>query len=197
MPPFAEPPSKPEARRRLGLSTDHRTVLVLSGGHGVGNVASIVAAVERGCSAIGGHSTVIVVCGRNDTLRSVLFDLPGSPHVDRMVVGFIDNMHDYMSAADLVVTKSGGLTSAEALAVGVPMIVVDPIPGQERHNADMLVEGGAAMIALEEGQLTYKVQRALGDADWLKRAGDASRRMGRPMAGKEILGRVVEEIGAN
>jgi processive 1,2-diacylglycerol beta-glucosyltransferase len=193
MPEFAQRIPRPEARRKLGIAADRTTILVLSGGYGVGNVVDIVRSVEKGCSSVADRSfTLVVICGRNASLNLKLSGLEPLPNVSRHVFGFVDNMHDFMFASDLVVTKSGGLTSSEALAVGLPMIVVDPIPGQERHNADMLVEGGVALIALNEAQLEYKLRLALGTPDWMRKARDAAAAMGKATAGREILRKVLE-----
>ena len=66
-----------------------------------------------------------------------------------------------MACADLVVTKPGGLTTAESLAMGLPMIVIAPIPGQEEHNANFLLERGVALKAFDLATLEYRVSYLL------------------------------------
>src|SRR6185369_15806480 len=87
----------------------------------------------------------VVVAGRNVELRRQLAaeDRRHPTHV----LGFVTNMHEWMAASDLIVTKPGGLTSAEAMALGKPMFILNPIPGQEAANSDFLLERGAAVKA--------------------------------------------------
>jgi len=92
-----------------------------------------------------------------------------------------------MSASDVVVTKSGGLTSSEALVKGLPMIIVDPIPGQEMRNADLIVEHGAGWKAINLANLAYKLRKVLFNPSTLLDAHNASRTLARPDAAKDIL----------
>ena len=85
-----------------------------------------------------------MVAGRNEELRQRLEQVDVPPHHRAHVLGFTTQMDELLAAADLVVTKPGGLTSSEALARGVAMVVVNPIPGQESRNSDYLLENGAA-----------------------------------------------------
>ena len=107
----------------------------------MGPVAEILAELDK---ATGDFQTV-VVCGRNEELRR---ELAGQDHKHpTRVLGFASNMHELMAVADLIVTKPGGLTSSEVLAMGKPLLIVDPIPGQEAANSDFLLERGAAAKA--------------------------------------------------
>jgi processive 1,2-diacylglycerol beta-glucosyltransferase len=97
-------------------------------------------------------------------------------------LGFVDNMAELMAAADLAVGKSGGLTSSECLASGVPMLIPDPIPGQEERNADWLVEVGAAWKARGLGSLRAKLTRLLADAELRAAMARNAKAHGRPGA---------------
>ena len=68
-----------------------------------------------------------------------------------------------MAASDFAVTKSGGLTSSECLAMGLPMVIMNPIPGQEERNADYLLENGVALRAHSTAHLAFKVRKLLAD----------------------------------
>jgi processive 1,2-diacylglycerol beta-glucosyltransferase len=92
-----------------------------------------------------------------------------------------------MAVSDLCVTKAGGLTTAECLAMGVPMLVPNPIPGQEERNAEYLTECGACMTARSPGSMKYKLRKFLGDQQLRQRMSQAARARGVPDAAEQIL----------
>ncbi len=91
-----------------------------------------------------------------------------------------------MAAADLLVGKAGGLTTSEALARGLPMALIEPIPGQEERNADHLLEAGAAIRCNNLPAAAWKIAKLLGDEERMTRMKEAARRMGRPHAAAAI-----------
>jgi processive 1,2-diacylglycerol beta-glucosyltransferase len=129
----------------------------------------------------------VVVCGRNQKARSNLEKrrFPGNIHA--RVFGFVTNIHDLMDASDVLISKSGGLTSAESMAKRLPMIIVDPIPGQETRNAEMIVERGAGMLALNMPNLGYKLHRVVEEPSILRRARRATRELAKPHAARDIV----------
>jgi Monogalactosyldiacylglycerol synthase (EC 2.4.1.46) len=90
-------------------------------------------------------ATLIVVAGRNTTLVESLSDFISTPNIELRVLGFIDYVDDLITASDLVITKAGGLIVSEVMARGTPMIIVDPILGQEEWNADYVVSTGSGI----------------------------------------------------
>ena len=96
-----------------------------------------------------------------------------------------------MAAADLVVTKPGGLTISECLALGKPMLLVSPIPGQEEHNAGFLMEEGAAWLAYDTIGLEYKLAALMAAPAKLARMAQKSRALGKPDAARNVLDRVL------
>jgi processive 1,2-diacylglycerol beta-glucosyltransferase len=108
--------------------------------------------------------------------------LPCSARHRVKVLGYTRRIHELMAAADLVVSKPGGLTAAETLAVGVPLIIVDPVPGQEERNSDYLLENGAAIKANHLLTLASKVTELLRDPAHLDHLRANCRRLGRPRA---------------
>jgi processive 1,2-diacylglycerol beta-glucosyltransferase len=143
-------------RRTLGLRDDLPTLLVLSGGFGMGPVGKILGALDK----VPLDFQTVVVCGRNEELRRDLA-AQDRKHPTR-VLGFASNMHELMTVADLILTKPGGLTSSEALALGKPLFILDPIPGQEAANSDFLLERGAAAKVNRVEDLPFRIEQLLG-----------------------------------
>lgn len=173
-------------RRRHGLRAGTPVVLVSAGGFGVGNVEEVV----RSLLGMDRPAQVVMVCGRNEALRRKLLPLGRARResgVRLKVLGFTTKFSELMAAADVLVGKPGGLTSSEALASGLPMAVVNPIPGQEERNADYLLEEGAAIRINNLPAIGWKLARLLGDRARLARMRAAARRLGRPRAAEEVV----------
>ena len=102
------------------------------------------------------------------------------------VFGFTTQMDELMAAADLVVSKPGGLTTSEALARGTPMAIVNPIPGQESRNSDYLLENGAAIKINNVATLPYKLEQLLGTPGRLAQLAANAQRLGRPQAAFDV-----------
>jgi processive 1,2-diacylglycerol beta-glucosyltransferase len=186
---FAQPLNARAIRKSAGLRDDLPVVLVLSGGLGMGPMAELLAALDRVDTPL----QVLAVAGRNATLRTELAAREAR-HPTR-VMGFVSNMHELMAAADLVVTKPGGLTTAEALALGRPLFLVNPIPGQESANSDFLLERGAAAKVNRIADLPFRIEQLLGSTQ-LKALARAARRLGRPQAADDVCGEVVQRLGS-
>ncbi len=180
-PVFAEEKPKRETRMALGLDPDRTTVLVSAGGFGVGPVEALVRAVHR----VEHPVQVAVVCGKNAALERRLKGFDGAAH-PMAVVGYTTAMDSWMAASDLLVGKAGGLTSSEALARGLVLVIVNPIPGQEERNSDHFLEEGAAIRCNNLPALAYKIDALLGDAERLARMKGAVARLAHPRAASEI-----------
>ncbi len=182
---FARLPERAEVRAGLGFSDDVSVVLVASGGFGVGGLDETVRAALD--SARGAALGVIAVCGRNKKLEEKTRAIEPPKNARLVAFGFTDKMHELMAAADLIVTKPGGLTSSESLAAGLPMIIVSPIPGQEEGNRDYLLEGGAAVVAKDVHALEYKLRLLLFEEPArLKRMRESAAALGRPRAAYDV-----------
>jgi processive 1,2-diacylglycerol beta-glucosyltransferase len=96
-----------------------------------------------------------------------------------------------MAASDLAITKPGGLTSSECLAMGLPMIVVSPIPGQEDRNADFLLEHGVATKACDANALAWRVNLLLNEPQRLEIMSKKARLLGKPDAARMVLDSVL------
>jgi processive 1,2-diacylglycerol beta-glucosyltransferase len=181
-PAFSPAREKAETRRTLGLPPDLTTVLVSAGGFGMGPVESLAKAMQEVRHPI----QVAVVCGKNPDLARRLEELPAPNHPVK-VVGFTTEMERWMAASDLLVGKAGGLTSSEALASGVVMVIVNPIPGQEERNSDHLLEEGVAIRCNNLPALAYKIDSLLSDKERFDRMRQAVRRLARPNAAADVV----------
>ena len=171
----------------MGLRDDLPILLVLGGGFGMGPLEQILAQLNNLEETV----QVIVVCGRNEELRRELA-VQERRHPTH-VFGFVTNMQELMAVADLIVTKPGGLTSSEALALGRPLFVLNPIPGQEAANSDFLLEHGAAAKANRMEDLPFRLQKLLGSSRLVEMA-RAARALGRPAAALEVCREVLARL---
>jgi processive 1,2-diacylglycerol beta-glucosyltransferase len=183
---FAEPKDARAMRARHGLKPDLTTILVSAGGFGVGPVENLVHTLLELQHPV----QLVVICGRSEELKGRLDDLSAarSPQVSPVlhVVGYTTNMDEYMAAADLLVGKPGGLTSSEALARGLALVIVHPIPGQEERNSDHLLEAGAAIRCNNPPALAWKIDRLLDDPARLATMQANARRLAKPHAARDI-----------
>ena len=175
-------------RKALGLRDDLAVVLVLSGGFGIGPVGKILHELDL----VAREFQTVVVCGRNEELRRELA-AQDRKHPTR-VLGFAANMHELMAVADLIITKPGGLTSSEALALGKPILILDPIPGQEAANSDFLLERGAAAKVNRVEDIPFRMEQLLGSkklAAMAKAANSLGRAEAAPAICREVSQRSV------
>lgn len=187
-PVFAEPVDVTALRAKHGVDGTRPLVLVSCGGFGVGPVEGLVL---RLAEALRG-SELVVVAGRNEALRARLAARTERSATPVRVLGFTREMHEWMALATLLVSKPGGLTTSEALARGLPMVVVSPIPGQETRNAAMLYEEGAALCGENPLTVAPRVARLLATPGRLEAMRQAARRLGRPEAAYDCA----QELGA-
>lgn len=190
-PEFAPGTEKHDAlRERLDLPRDRRVVLLMGGGLGFAPLERMLRELNGVCAPI----AAVVIAGRNARMVRRLTDAAESVGYPVRVLRFVENVYDYMHAADVLVTKPGGLSSAEALVAQVPMILCKPLPGQEERNARVLVEAGAAVRSTDPSRLPAAVERLLGDAPARERMIAAARALGRPNAAEEAAAMLVRLI---
>jgi processive 1,2-diacylglycerol beta-glucosyltransferase len=178
---FAVPVDGAQARRALGLGDDAPVVLAMSGSWGglgrLPDVARTLLAADRRIQGI-------LVAGRDERLRSRLARLTaGSP---LRTEGHVSDVRAMMAAADLLVTKAGGMTLAEAMAAELPLLFYGSLPGQERRNERFASRAGIALVARDRRHLSRLLDRALGDADLLEGLRERMRAYRRPDAAHVI-----------
>jgi processive 1,2-diacylglycerol beta-glucosyltransferase len=187
-PVFVQPKNRQDCRHRHGLSGDRPIVLQLAGGFGVGSIARIY----QSLLTVEQPLEVIAVTGHNIKVKQQLESVPCPPRHRYKILGFTDQIDELMAAADIVISKPGGLTTAEILARGAAMVIVDPIPGQEIRNSDFLLENGAAIKVNNLATLAYKVSTLLADPDRLEQLRANAQRISRPRAAFDIVERSLE-----
>jgi len=164
-------------------------MLLISAGASGGDYAL---AVVRQTMHMRSPVTVTVVCGRNAELKRRVEEIV-APAADRyQVLGFTTEMPRLLREADLFVGKPGGLSASECMAAGLPMVLVNPIPGQEVRNGDYLMEQGAAIRCNTPSTIGWKIDQVLGEPGRLQRMQAAAHRIGRPDAAARILGELLD-----
>lgn len=182
-PVFSEHRDRDECRARHDLSRDGRPLLLqLAGGFGIGRIESIY----QSLLAIPRPLQLVVVTGKNVAARQSLSELPVPQRHSVRVLGFTERMDELMAAADVVISKPGGLTTSEALARGSAMVVIDPIPGQEDRNCDFLLENGCALKVNNLASLEQKISNLLGDPHRLRQMRLAARAAAHPFAAFDV-----------
>jgi len=194
-PAFAVAKDKTAMRRKLGLAPDRTTVLLSAGGFGVGPIEHAVTNLLD----LVHPAQIVVVCGRNAELKERLDARAAEAAGERnplVVVGYTTAMDEYMSAADVLIGKPGGLTTSEALAKDLLLVIVNPIPGQEERNSDHLLEQGAAIRCNNLPVLAYKIDRLLDDPSRMAAMRASARRLARPDAARDVVRRAVGLVHA-
>ena len=155
---FYQKIDRAEARRSLGLPEDRRIVLLSCGSMGCGHLDKNALTVAQHLPS---DAMLIVLCGKNEKSYEELSPLAS----ERMqVLGFTDRVATYMSAADLYITKPGGLTTSESIAKRLPMVLIEAVPGLETRNYDFLIGNGVAIGAKNWRQVTAVVQKFMRNA---------------------------------
>ncbi|HEY8532105.1 MAG TPA: glycosyltransferase [Limnochorda sp.] len=187
-PRFSKTLDRWQVRRAWGLGPEP---VVLFMGGSTGMVRGMVEAASALARAQGVFQ-LIIVAGRDPVLEGRLRAAVAAGARPVHVLGFVDRVDELMTAADLLVSKAGGLTISEALAKGLPMLVYRPIPGQEEGNAAFLVAHGAARVTWEPDELVAQVQALLQRPAERQRMAQAASRLGHPDAGLKAASRLLD-----
>jgi processive 1,2-diacylglycerol beta-glucosyltransferase len=189
-PEFARRKSREPIREKLVLAPRLPAVLMLSGGFGVGPIEHMVADLAR----VRSNFQLVVIAGRNRPLLNHLRQARQNLPFKMIPTGYTEQMDEYMRAVDLVISKPGGLTTAEAMAAGVPMLVVNPIPGQEDMNSDMVLEHGAGIKAMHQVDIPHRLEELLSQPARLAAMRRNALALGKPQAAQDIARLVMDII---
>ena len=152
-PEFSVREDRKKAREQLGLAEDKPTILLMSGSMGYGKIDKSLQKIDQ----LAMDFQIMVVCGNNKRMYKKINRIKGALKKDVRVYGYVDNVYIMMDAADCIITKPGGITSSEALAKGLPMIMVNPIPGHEQRNAEFMLNNGLALYVTKSFPLDEAV----------------------------------------
>ena len=156
--------SKLELRRALGMPPDKTVALLMAGGEGGGKLLPTTLALAK--SNLPLH--LVVVTGRNASLRARLDELAPSLPTPMTILGYSNEVAALMRASDLLVTKAGPGTLAEASIAEVPVVVYDFVPGQERGNLDYVRTNGIGVVALTTNDVVRSVRRIASNVERLR-----------------------------
>jgi processive 1,2-diacylglycerol beta-glucosyltransferase len=188
---FAVPPDRRRLQQELGVESGVPVVLVTAGLQGrlggIAEVADTLAGLEIPFRAL-------VVCGRSTRLAESLRHRHGGDGRFR-ILGPVGEMHRVMGAADLVVTKAGGSTCAEALALECPLVFYRSLPGQERANEACIEAAGAGIRAPDRARLRATLAALLADPARRSVLVGAAGRLRRPEAARTVAKEVLALAG--
>ncbi|PYN97515.1 MAG: hypothetical protein DMD91_17165 [Candidatus Rokuibacteriota bacterium] len=187
-PEFEDPVDPVAARVALGLSTRVPVVLVMAGAQGTfGRLPDVASALARVSTPFEG----VIVAGEDERVGAEVRRRARGTSI--RTLGYVKDIRGLMAAADLLVTKAGGMTLAEALAAELPLVAFASLPGQERRNERFASKHGVALIARSRRELARTVERALGDPALRERLRERMRALRRPDASRRIVGLVLEQ----
>ena len=176
--------------RALACRRDLRRILVIGGGRGMGIRYRTVRRLDLCPDAF----TIDVVCGTNWRLRRRLMRSRHTFTHSIRVRGYVRSAVALMSRADLMISKAGGMTLAEATCLGVPLLLVRPLPGQERRNTEAMVHYGAALHVGNEYDVTRSVTTLLRNQELLQMMRGKALALARPDAADHIVRHVLDLI---
>ncbi len=161
---FTKDYSKGEIAKGLGFSPDLKSILVMGGGLGIGPIEQIVKNLDQ----LSYDFQMIVICGKNKFLYRKLRKIKNKIKKPLFVFSYVEYINKMMDFCDIIITKAGGITIAEALTKKMAIIITNPIPGQEERNVDFLLRRNAVMRAESCNQVNEKVTHLLEDFSELK-----------------------------
>jgi len=182
-PKFSAPKDRASLLRKHGLTEGSPIILISAGSFGITPLEDVI-------DELGGIKEdfqLMVVCGRNADLEKELLEKQKTQPRRKKVFGFVDFMDELMGMSDLLITKPGGSTVSESLSVGLPMILIEPIPGQEEANADYVVEQGAALKARSVSSLIYKLELLIRAPEKFKEVSRRATEISHPDAATTVV----------
>ena len=172
----------------LGLKPGLPLILLMGGSLGLGPMKSVIRKLDK----LPQPFYIVAITGKNEELKERLERKGQKLRHPTKIFGFVENVHELMDAAEFVVTKPGGITTAECLVKRLPMIIINPIPGQEAKNTEYLLSHGVAVQAETARDVRLFVDEFLRNPEKLRQMREAAALLGRPQAAddaaRDILG---------
>jgi processive 1,2-diacylglycerol beta-glucosyltransferase len=181
-PKFNESICRETILSKLGFDPYLPIVLIMGGGQGLGPIKGIVKSLENAKSDF----QEIVVSGTNMRLNRVLKRTAKKCKKQIRRFGYVHNINEFMAVSDIVITKPGGITTAEALSMKLPMIIIKPLPGQEINNTEFLIGKNAAIKIDKTKEISSVIDDLLVNRNKLKRLSNSAGRISKPNASLDI-----------
>ncbi|WP_342495527.1 diglucosyl diacylglycerol synthase [Bacillus sp. FSL K6-0994] len=175
--------------KKYGLSSDKKVLLIMAGAHGV------LKNVKELCEALllDSEVQIVVVCGKNAALKQSLSVLEQA-HPDQLkALGYVEQIDELFRVTDCMITKPGGITLTEATAIGVPVILYKPVPGQEKENALFFEDYGAAIVINRHEDILESVTNLLQDEEKLETMKQNMKKLHLKQSSQTILEDIVEQ----
>jgi len=179
---FNEPQDKNKLMQKFKLKAGLPVILIMGGGQGLGPVKTIVKSLEKAKREI----QEIIVCGTNKKLYKSLKRKIKEYKKKILLFAYVNNINELMCIANIIITKPGGVTTAEVLAKNIPMIIAKPLPGQESSNTAYLTEKGAAIKINKPREINIAIEDLLANPVKLRHMGEAASRISKPSASLDI-----------
>lgn len=178
--------NKKEIFNSFGLNPNKKLILFFGGGEfGLGK-ENTVKVFKCLCENTDEYQ-IIAISGRNKKMKERFESLISSENKSNIkLFEYTNQVPEIMSVASLVVTKPGGLTSSESLASGLPMVIINPLPGQEDGNAEYIVSSGAGVWIKKDDNIEVLMNNLLNNEETLKNMQTQSQKVGKPNAAKNI-----------
>jgi len=179
---FNEPLDRFKLYQKFKLDPWTPTILIMGGGQGLGPIKTIVRSLEK----VKHEMQEIIVCGTNKKLYNSLKRKIRKYKKKIQLFGYAGNMPELMWISDVIITKPGGVTTAEVLSQNLPMIIVKPIPGQEENNTAYLTEKGAAIKLDNPKEIARVIEDLFANPYKLQLISEAEGRISKPSASIDI-----------
>jgi len=179
---FHEPHDQNKLFKKYGLDPNIPVILVMGGGQGLGPIKAVIRSLEKIRCPI----QEIIVTGTNKKLYNSLKRKMKKSDKKILLFGFVNFINELMDISTLIISKPGGVTTAEVLSKMIPMIIINPIPGQEVSNSDYLTQKGSAVRVDDPKEVGRVIENLLNNRDQLELMREASGKIGKPNASLDI-----------
>lgn len=185
---YTAPADKDALVAKYGLRPNLPKILVMGGSLGLGPMKAVIRKLDK----LPQPFDIIAVTGRNEQLKDQLERKGRTPRHPTVILGFVNNVHELMEIAEVVVTKPGGITTAECLVKQLPMIIINPIPGQEAKNTAFLLSHGVAVKAEDAEDVMLFVDEFLRNPEKLRQMRSAAQLLGCARAAEDAAREVLQ-----
>jgi len=189
-PRFCKNSDTTETLKKLRFKKAVPIILIMGGGQGLGPIKNVVNALDK----VTRELQVVVVCGSNRRLYNYLRKKEKKFRKNIRVFPFVNNMDELMAVSTLIVTKPGGLTAAEALSRKLPIIIIDPLPGQEALNTNFLLSKELAIKVSGTEELITEVEKLICDSARLNNMRSSALKHSKPDAALKTAELVLDLI---